>query len=371
MRAEDSDGFNIVKKPWSFGRRAATAAVAFLSLGFLVFAVAGSNAEGRLAGAGSTLVNPILHRVSTSYQGYLAADRVDPIRQEGKSGDWSAGASALDYDPVGSIGGLTRLKDPAIVFAVTEVPLSTEDLAAEGKVQFPLILGAAAPIANLTLGGAELALDAPALSAIYRGEIVNWSDPAIVALNPGVPLPDQAIAVRYRSDGSGTTWTFTGYLSQAQTWTAGQVAQTAWPVGEGAEGNGGIIAAVKALPGAIGYAEAGQASRAGLSVIRLVNGSGLTVSPSPEAVRAAAASLRWEAGSQTAGSSLAQGWPMTATVYVVMRAKDRGTARALGFFRYFYAEAARQAGDLGYVALPAETVRAIEAYWVSAFGEQS
>ena len=371
MHAEDSDGFTIVKKPWSLGRRVATAAVAFLSLGFLVFAVAGSNAEGRLAGAGSTLVNPILQKVSTSYQGYLAADRVDPIRQEGRSGDWTGGASALDYDPVGSIGGLARLQDPTIVFAVTEVPLSTEALAAEDKIQFPLILGAAAPIANLTLGGADLALDATALSAIYRGEIVNWSDPAIAALNPGVSLPNQAIAVRYRSDGSGTTWTFTGYLSQAETWAAGQVAQTAWPVGEGAEGSGGIIAAVKAAPGAIGYSEAGQARRAGLSVIRLVNGSRQIIAPSPDAVRAAAASLRWEAGSETVGSSLAPGWPMTATGYVVMRAKNRETARALGFFRYFYAEAARQADALGYVALPAETVKAIEAYWTSAFGEHS
>lgn len=363
MRATDSDGFTVIGKPWSLGRRIAAAAVAFVGIGFLVFAVAGSNPEGRLAGAGSTLANPILQRVSTSYQGYLAADRIDMTRQEGQSGDWTGGASALDYDPVGSVGGLMRLGDPAVTFAVTEVPLAPDELSAQGKVQFPLILGAAAPVANLDLAGADLVLDAKVLATIYRGEITNWSDPAIAALNPAVTLPDQPISVRHRRDGSGTTWTFTGYLAQAANWTGGQAAQVAWPVGEGAEGSRGLIEAVKATPGAIGYAEVGQARRAGLAVIRLIDGAGNVVTPSPASIRAAAGPAPGQQG--------APGWPMTATVYVVMRKSDPQNDRALAFFRYFYAEAGRQADALGYVPLPVEVVTEIEAHWALTFNKQS
>lgn len=370
MLTSSSDGAHVVGKPWGLGRRFAASAVAFLGIGALIFLVAGVNTEGRLSGAGSTFVNPILQRVSTAYQGYLAADRVDPTRQEGASGDWTAGATALDYDPVGSVGGLTRLSDPAVGFAATEVPLTPAEMEAKGLIQFPLIIGAAAPVANLDLGGRELTLDAEVLAAIYGGTVTNWSDPAIAALNPGLALPDSPIAVRHRSDGSGTTWTFTGYLAQAPGWTAGRSAQVAWPVGEGAKGSRGIIEAVKATPGAIGYSEAGQARAAGLTVARLVNGAGETLEASPETVRAASIVTGWEPGRETAPASLDQGWPMTALVYVAMRADAPEAERTLAFFRYFYAEAARQAEALGYVPLPPEVVTKIEAYWTSVYNDK-
>ncbi len=371
MLTPASDETYVVRKPWSLGRRITTAAVAFLGIGSLIFLVAGTNTEGRLAGAGSTFVNPLLQHVSTAYQGYLAADRVDPIRQEGSSGDWTAGATALDYDPIGSMGGLVRLSDPTVNFAATEVPLSQEDLQERGLIQFPVILGAAAPVVNLDLGEAQLALDAPTLSAIYRGEITNWSDPAIAALNPGVTLPEQAIAVRFRSDGSGTSWVFTGYLAQSGTWAAGQAAQLDWPLGEGARGSGGIVEAVAAIPGAIGYSEVGQARRAGLTVINLINASGEVVVPGAATVRAATSVTHWKPGQDVASSPVTEGWPMTALVYVVMRADDRQADRALGFFRFFFAEASRQAEALGYVPLPAEVVAEIEAMWAAILNKQS
>lgn len=371
MRASESDGMSVVSRPWSLGRRFVTAACVFGAIGFVVFASAGTNTEGRVAGAGSTLVNPILQRVSTSYQGYLAADQVDVTQMQGQSNDWTAGASALDYDPVGSIGGLMRLSDPAVIFAATEIPLSAEELDAEGRVQFPLILGAAAPMVNLDLGGARMVLNADVLAAIYKGEITQWSDPAIAALNTGLALPDTAITVRHRRDGSGTTWTFTGYLAQSARWTAGQAAQIDWTLGEGADGSRGIIEAVKATPGAIGYAEVGQASRAGLSVVSLSNASGEIVEPSPQSIRTAATLVAWQPGQQIAAASVTQGWPMTATVYVVMRKEDSQTERALAFFRYFYTEAPRQADALGYVPLPASVVAEIEASWASLFNIQS
>ncbi|NJO37050.1 MAG: phosphate ABC transporter substrate-binding protein PstS, partial [Rhizobiales bacterium] len=124
-----------------------------------------------------------------------------------------------------------RLADPAIVFAATEVPLTAEELDERSLVQFPLVNGAAAPVANLDLGGAKLTLDADTLAGIFLGRITSWADPGIAALNPGVALPDQPISVTHRSDGSGTTWTFTGYLARSPGWGAGQAAQLDWPVG--------------------------------------------------------------------------------------------------------------------------------------------
>lgn len=372
MLASEMDGMSVVGKPWSIGRRVAVAALAFSAIGFLVFAVAGSNGEGRVAGAGSTLVNPILQRVSTSYQGYLAADRVDVIRQEGQSGDWTAGASALDYDPVGSIGGLARLADPTMTFAATEVPLTAQDLTDQRRVQFPLIVGAAAPVVNLDLSGGTLKLNADVLAGIFSGTITTWSDPAIAALNADLALPDLPVSVRYRRDGSGTTWTVTGYLARSAAWTGGQTAQMTDAAGEGADGSRGMVEAVRATPGAIGYAEIGQARRAGLGLVDLIGPDGVSVSASAQTIRTAIAEPGWSPDASIAPPPAA-GWPMTATVYVVMQADGdaRQTERALNFFRYFYAEAPRQADALGYVALPPATVTAVEAYWASVFTNQS
>lgn len=370
---DDRDsGIAVIAQPWSLGRRIAVAAVTFLGIGLVVFASVGSNTEGRLSGAGSTLVNPILQRVSTAYQGYLAADRVDVGAQSGTSNDWTAGATALDYDPVGSVGGLLRLADPAIDFAATEVPMAPERLAADALMQFPLINGAVVVIANIDTGADTLVLDAAVLTGIFNGTIATWSDPAIAALNPTTKLPDLPIAVRHRSDGSGTTWTFTGYLARSAEWAAGQAASLDWPTGQGAPGNRGVIEAVKATPGAIGYAELGQANRSGLAVARLVNGAGETVSANAPSIRAALANGGWTAakGIVTRATGGTGAWPMTATVYVVMR-RGGDVERTLGFFRYFYAEAPRVAAALGYVALSPEVVAEVEAYWAAMLTPQS
>jgi phosphate transport system substrate-binding protein len=358
MLASGNDGLAVVRQPWPLGRRIAVAAVTFVALGFLVFATAGSNQEGRLMGAGSTLVQPILLSVSTAYQGYIAADRADPNTHEGQSSDWTGGASALDYDPVGSIGGLVRLADPAIHFAATEVPMRPEELAAQNRIQFPLILGGVAPVVKLDLPSGGLALDADTLVAIYQGKVTNWSDPSIAALNSGAALPDQPIKVHFRREGSGTTYAFTGYLAQGGGWTAGQAAQLSWPVGEPTDGSSGMVASVAAIDGAIGYAEIGQARRAGLTIVDLIDANSARVAPTRQTIAAAAAGIDWSA--QTAAPTGA-GWPMTAVVYVVTKAgRTAQTDRALAFFRYFFAEAPRRADALGYVALPPAIVQAVQ-----------
>ncbi|UXN75033.1 substrate-binding domain-containing protein [Devosia sp. A8/3-2] len=369
MLASGNDGVAVVRQPWSLGRRIAIAAITFVGLGFLVFATAGSNAEGRLMGAGSTLVQPILQSVSTAYQGYIAADRVNPATREGQSSDWAGSVSALDYDPVGSIGGLVRLDNPAVHFAATEVPMTVAELAAEDRMQFPLILGAAAPVVNLDLPSGMLTLDADVLAAIYAGTVTNWNDPAIAALNGATELPDLPIAVRHRREGSGTTYTFTGYLAKSTSWTAGRAAQLNWPVGEATDGSSGMVAAVAATEGAIGYAEIGRARRAGLTVVNTVDGDGVNVAATPETIAAAATGIDWSAGNAAITGA---GWPMTAIVYVVTKAeKSAQTDRALAFFRYFYAEAPRRADELGYVALPPAAVEAVEGLWASHFEQKS
>lgn len=353
------------------------AAAALIVIGFLVFAAAGGSGTGRIAGAGSTFVDPILQHASTAYQGYLAADRIDVAEQSGQSSDWVGDTSAIEYDPIGSIGGLVRLDDPRMSFAATEVPLSGADLAERSLAQFPIIMGAAAPVVNLDLGGLALTLDPATLSGIYTGLITDWSDAAIAALNPGLALPAGPIAVLYRSDGSGTTWTFTGYLARDPDWTAGRAAQLDWSVGEGVEGTRNLIAAVGSTPGAIGYAEVGQARRAGLVPVRLVNAAGKTVEASPPSIRAAATDRDWVAPDAMSGSASTSqnpaAWPMAATVHVVMRRDGPGadTRRTLAFLDFFYAEAGRSADRLGFVALPPEAVDGIETYWTRAFALES
>lgn len=369
MLASGENGLAVVRQPWPLGRRIVAAAVTFIVLGFLVFASAGSNQEGRLMGAGSTLVHPILQSVSTAYQGYIAADRIDPNKQEGQGSDWTGSVSALDYDPVGSIGGLLRLDSSDVQFAATEVPMTAAELAAKKRMQFPLILGAAAPVVNLDLPSGMLTLDAQTLASIYLGTITNWNDPAIAALNSGASLPDQPIAVRYRREGSGTTYTFTSYLAQSDTWTAGQAPQLSWPVGEATDGSSGMVTSVAATKGTIGYVEIGQARRAGLTLVNLVDGSGATIAPTSQTIAAAAAGIDWSAQpiAITGG-----GWPMTAVVYVVTRAgRTAQTDRALAFFRYFYAEARRHADALGYVALPPVAVQAVEDQWARNFEQNT
>lgn len=369
----DQGGLPVIAKPPSLARRILLGAAMVLGVGGLIFAAAGGGEDGRLSGAGSTFVSPMMQRASTAFQSYRAADRVDAARQEGQGADWSANAAGVDYDPVGSVGGLVRLADPNVSFAATEVPLSTGELQSRGLAQFPILLGAAAPVTNLALGGLALTLDAPTLAAIYTGKVTDWSDPAIAALNPGLPLSPQPISVVHRSDGSGTTHTFTGYLATSDAWTAGQSPSPEWPVGSGAQGSEGMIAAIKGTPGSIGYVEIGQARRALLDPVRLVNAAGETVEVSGGGVLAAAQGVTWRAEdgfvAPLGASSNATAWPMAATVHAVLRREgaQRDTARTLAFFRFFLAEAARSADSLGYVPLPPEAVGAIEAYWANAF----
>ena len=227
--------------------------------------LAGRGQQTEIQGAGSTLAQPLIERSVTAFRNAQTAD--NPSRPKETGNDWVLSGSGIEYEPVGSLGGIMRLSDPEVDFAVSDYPLSADGLKELEVAQFPIALGAIAVVHSLDLpDGRDLRLDAPTLAAIYLGEITRWNDKKIVALNQGVTLPDTAVSVVHRSDGSGSTRGFTGYLSAGSPeWSAGPGTGTEieWPTGTGAERTGGVIEQVRSTPGSIGYVEYGQAAARG------------------------------------------------------------------------------------------------------------
>ncbi|WP_245451823.1 phosphate ABC transporter substrate-binding protein PstS [Mesorhizobium waimense] len=264
---------------------------------------------------------------------------------------------------------------PELDFAATDVPVPPADLARNGQKQFPIVMGGIAVVTNLEgLPEGGLRLSGPILADIYLGAIKTWSDPAIQALNPGIALPDLAISVFHRQDGSGSTHVFTEFLSSgSEAWKTRFGADTliAWPLGTGAEGTQALIRAVAATKGAIAYAEYGQALRAGLPVAAVANRSGNFVRPGPEGVQAAAASVAWgETSDFFASLTDREGeaaYPISTAVFAVVQVSGRSEhryRRVHDLFRLAFAEpGAGDAAALGYVPLPKALVEQVERYW--------
>ncbi len=329
----------------------------------MVFALIGSAAQAEpIRGAGSTFAAPVIAKWATAYKN-ARADGGDFFTL-----DWT-----VDYEPVGSLAGLMRLKQPELDFAATDVPVPPADLARNGQKQFPIVMGGIAVITNLDgLPEGGLRLSGPVLADIYLGTIKTWSDPAIQALNPGVALPDLAISVVHRQDGSGSTHVFTEFLSaNSEPWKAkfGADALIEWPLGTGAKGTQALIRAVAATKGAIAYAEYGQALRAGLPIAAVRNKSGNFVKPSPEGVQAAAASVAWgpDFFASLTDRDGAAAYPISTAVFAVVQVSGRSEhryRRVHDLFRLaFAAPGASDAAALGYVPLPDALVDQVEQYW--------
>lgn len=207
-------------------RRIVMPVLVLSAIGLVAVLLAGRGQQTGIQGAGSTLAQPLIERSATAFRDAQAAD--DPTRPEETGDDWVLSGSGIDYEPVGSLGGIMRLSDPEVDFAVSDYPLSSEGLEDFGVAQFPVALGAIAVVHSIDLPeGRDLRLDTPTLAAIYLGEITRWNDPRIAALNPGVTLPESSVSVVHRSDGSGSTRGFTGYLSAGSPqWSAGPGAGT-------------------------------------------------------------------------------------------------------------------------------------------------
>lgn len=308
-------------------------------------------------GAGSSLAQPLIERAAGDWRNTRNAD--NPARVKATGSDWVVdGSAGLDYQPVGSMGGLNLLREGRVDFALADYGMTPEAVAEGPFRQLPLAAGAVAVAANLN-GVTGLTLDAPTLAAIYQGRITRWSDAALAALNPGVTLPDTPIVAVHRGDGSGSTNALSLWLAAfSPDWAGGPGVgpQLTWTGGQAADGSRGMIAALTATPGAIGYVEAGQARRAGLTVAALRNAAGQAVLPDAPGLRAALSAVEWAAPAPDAMARAAapEAYPLTTAIHAFVRADRDTPADTRALLDFVIDRGAGAAESLGYLPLPAE-----------------
>lgn len=341
-------------------------------VGIIAVIMVNSGRQTEVIGAGSTLAQPLIVQSATAFRNAQAADNPDRPTQTGN--DWVLSGQGISYEPVGSLGGIMRLSEPDVDFAIADYPLSAEALTERDAVQFPIAAGAIAVAHNLDIpDNTPLRLDAATLSAIYRGDITSWNDPALVALNPDLALPELAIDPIHRSDGSGSTYGFTSYLAAGDPdWVLGTATTLTWPTGTGVERSSGLLTALAERPGAIGYVEAGQSARAGLHTVELLNAGGAFTGPTPAAMSAAVSDVAWSADDNFASSvpevTDPAAYPMTVAIYAMLRREQTSdTTRTLAYLNYLLDRYDTEASDLGYLPLPTAAVTAVHGYWQDLF----
>ena len=321
-----------------------------IAAGFALAASLTSAMAADISGAGASFPTPIYAKWADAYK-----------KQTG---------IGLNYQSIGSGGGIKQIQAKTVTFGATDAPLSGADLEKWGLVQFPMVMGGIVPVVNIDgINPAQMVLDGETLANIYLGKITKWDDAALKALNPSLKLPSSAIIVIRRSDGSGTTFNFAHYLAKvSEDWKKNVGVSTAleWPVGIGAKGNEGVANNVMQANGSIGYVEFAYAKQNGLAYTKMVNASGKTVTPSLASFQAGAVSADWnsEPGfavilSNPAGATA---WPMTASTWILMyrEAQDaEASAIAVKFFKWAYASGDKMAMDLDYVPMPDNVVNSV------------
>ena len=284
--------------------------------------------------------------------------------------------NGLNYQSIGSGGGIKQIQAKTVTFGATDAPLKAEQLEKDGLVQWPMVMGGIVPVVNLEgVKPGELILDGPTLANIYLGKITKWDDAAIKKLNPNAKLPSDAIAVVRRSDGSGTTFNFTTYLSDvSDEWKSKVGANTAveWPVGVGAKGNEGVSGNISQTKNSIGYVEYAYAKQNKLTYTGLVNKAGKTVQPTVEAFQAAAANADWAKAPGyyviLADQPGEKSWPMTAATFILMHKEPTdkaASAEAVKFFKWAFEKGGKAAEELDYIPMPDSVVKLIEKTWSS------
>ncbi len=302
-----------------------------------------------LSGAGATFPAPVYAKWAEAYKGQTG--------------------NALNYQAIGSGGGIKQINANTVDFGASDKPLKMDALAAGGLQQFPTVIGGVVPVMNLPgIAPGQVKITGPILADIYRGVIKKWNDPIIVSYNKGVNLPNLPITVVHRSDGSGTSFLFTSYLSmEAPKWAAGPGANDAvsWPTGIGGKGNDGVAAFVKQTPGAIGYVEYAYAKQNKMTYAVMKNKSGGWVAPTAGAFAAAAAGAKWTAAPGFYLLLLdqpgANSWPITGATFILVHSKQTNAQTGhdvLAFFDWAYKNGNPAAESLDYVPLP-ETVKAL------------
>ena len=282
--------------------------------------------------------------------------------------------NGLNYQSIGSGGGIKQIQAKTVTFGATDMPLKVDQLDKDGLVQWPMVMGAIVPVVNLEgVKPGEMVFDGETLANVYLGKITKWDDPAIKKLNPNVKLPSEAITVVRRSDGSGTTFNFTDYLSKVSAdWKSkvGEGTAVEWPTGVGAKGNEGVSGNISQTKNSIGYVEYAYAKQNKLTYTALVNKGGKTVQPTVEAFQAAASNADWTHApgyyviltDQPGDKS----WPITASTFILMHkdATDKAASQeAIKFFRWAFANGGKMAEELDYISMPDNVVKLIEKTW--------
>ncbi|WP_145141186.1 phosphate ABC transporter substrate-binding protein PstS [Pseudomonas duriflava] len=311
-----------------------------------------------VTGAGSSFVYPVLSKWSQAYS---------------QNSD-----NRINYQSIGSGGGIAQIKAATVDFGASDAPLSTEDLEKSGLGQFPSVIGGIVPVVNVEgVEPGQLKLDGETLAKIFMGTIKTWNDPAIAKLNPDLSLPSANITVVHRSDGSGTSYNFTNYLAKVSPEWKEKVnfgTTVNWPIGVGGKGNEGVSAYVKQIKNSIGYVEYAYALQNKMSHAQLKNAAGNFVEPNSKSFQAAADTADWSSAKDfnllMTNAPGADAWPITATTWVIMYKEPKNAERskvAFDFFKWSLENGQKDAAALDYVPLPDSLVSKIETYWESEF----
>lgn len=329
----------------------------FIILALMLTAVCAAG-QSTVTGAGSSWVYPLVAKWSAAY--------------ETKTG------TKINYQSIGSGGGIAQIKAGTVAFGASDMPLKPEDLKAAGLIQFPTAVAGCAIDYNLPgIESGKLILSGPVAADIYLGKIKKWNDPAIEKLNPGLKLPDMNITVVHRSDGSGTTFTFTNYLSKVSPeWKdkVGSNTSVAWPVGVGGKGSEGVVSYVQRIPGSIGYVEYAYIMETHGSYARMVNSAGKVVSPTLKGFQDASGHVDW-ANAQDFYVILtnqpgADTWPISGCTWQILRKSAPKTENmaVMKFFDWGFEHGQEMAKSIVYGPLPSSTVTAIKSYWQKELG---
>ena len=320
---------------------------AVLATGF----AAGVSAQ-EITGAGASFPAPIYAKWASDYN--------------------TATGVKVNYQSIGSGGGIKQIDSKTVDFGASDMPLTDEVLKTKGQIQFPTVMGGVVPVINVKgIEPGQMKLTGQVLGDIYLGKVARWNDPAIKALNPTLALPDAAIAQVRRADGSGTTFLFTNYLSKVNAeWKSkvGEGTAVNWPLGAGGKGNEGVAAFVGRLPNSIGYVEYSYAKQNKLSFTLMQNAAGVFVKPEDDTFKAAAAGADWNKSffqvlTNQAGKDA---WPITGATFILMHQKQDkpvNAAEALKFFTWAFKNGNKTAADLDYVPMPASVIALIEKKW--------
>src|SRR5262245_33911400 len=325
-------------------------------------AFAGAAQAADITGAGATFPYPIYAKWADAYK--------------------KATGVGMNYQSIGSGGGIKQITAKTVDFGASDAPMKGEDLDKNGLIQFPAIMGGVVPVYNLkTVKSGDLKLSGAVLADIYLGKVKTWNDPAIARLNPGVALPSQAISAVNRSDGSGTTFLFTNYLSKVSPdWKSaiGEGTAVKWPTGVGGKGNEGVANYVSRIDGAIGYVDYAEASHHELAYAQMQNRDGQYVSPDDETFKAAAAGADWAKApgmylilTDQAGKS---SWPITGASFILMhkvQEKPDSAKEVFKFFDWSFKNGGKMASELDYVPMPDSVVSLIRSTWKQQVKDQS